>query len=411
MSLSIVLTSRQNFVWLSMQEIIPMLEECWRRAADPAHEVQVVDVDGLDASGFRAIVRQALRAKNLIWACFTPKLARVARALRNDCGVDARFIVHLHNQATIAGWPLRVWGPEFRADDVFISSCAADAEAMRRVVTGARIEVVPFCLLEEEPLPGPLVGRLPEALVYVGRISPQKNLHTLLIALREVALPLELFGGEDHLGSPNMGIENPTYGSELRAMAKALGVEDRVHFHGHLPRAEIQARLRAIPYVFVSPSLHSDENFGMAAFRALRDGMPAVLSDWGGHRDFARAFSPQVQRVAVHASPLGPSLEAPELSEALRRAASQKVGAPAIPTLYAPLQVSTRFREIARRERKPSAPLLFTELADQILARRSHFLADSPRRSKIFDSYADPLARPLFEAYGMASAQASGCRA
>jgi glycosyltransferase involved in cell wall biosynthesis len=79
------------------------------------------------------------------------------------------------------------------------------------------------------------------------------------------------------------GAEDPSR-SEYQ-LAAALGVLDRVRFLG--PVRNVLPLLRAAD-AFVMPSLF--EGFGIAAAEALATGLPAVLSDVAGLREFRRDF-------------------------------------------------------------------------------------------------------------------------
>jgi glycosyltransferase involved in cell wall biosynthesis len=59
----------------------------------------------------------------------------------------------------------------------------------------------------------------------------------------------------------------------LKALAKELGVEERVTFHGRLPPQEAQAEM-ARAHVMALPS--EDEAFGVAYIEALAHGVPAI---------------------------------------------------------------------------------------------------------------------------------------
>ncbi len=45
---TIVLTSKENFVWTSMTEIVPSLELAWKESCNEQHCVEIVNVDGLE---------------------------------------------------------------------------------------------------------------------------------------------------------------------------------------------------------------------------------------------------------------------------------------------------------------------------------------------------------------------------
>ena len=410
---TVVLSSRENFVWHSMQEIIPAIERAWLGSADPgSHQVLCLDIDSLRLG---EILPTLLKADTIVQTCFTYKMCRLGLLLRQRFQIDARWIIHLHNQATIACWPFHFWGmgEHLNADDVFISSCTRDAETMSLSFNNARAAVIPFTHPEQERANQDKQACKPQEpipLVFIGRISAQKNLHTLLYALRlwlDSARPkrqvhLNLYGQEDHLGSPNMKMESRDYGNVLRDLVNILKLGPHVSFHGHVPRDELYARLSGQKQIFVSASLHSDENFGMAAFRALCDGNLAVLSEWGGHADFAKTFPEQVFFCMPLHSASGPLICARELAGSIDRAVDRypRMTTPLFPEAYREHVVSARLRELAFLPQTPKLTLQMTEVAARILETRRKFAAENPASTQIFSSYSDPSAHSFFSYYG-----------
>jgi hypothetical protein len=244
--------------------------------------------------------------------------------------------------------------------------------------------------------------------VFSGRLSSQKNLHTLLDAYRIFrertdVLPssLTFFGGEDFLGSPNMGTKDSNYAKLLRETVIKLELTNCVEFSGFLEREELHRRL-TLPHILVIPSLHSDENFGMSALRSLCYGMPVVLSDWGGHGDFSLKFSNQVFLTRVLSSPSGPYISASELADSMQLATKQSYFEPKIPSDYSLASISDSYRTLAQETNRTNVqPLLPSLLAEKILENRRQFAASNPVSMQIFSSYSDPLVKPFFEAYGM----------
>jgi glycosyltransferase involved in cell wall biosynthesis len=65
----------------------------------------------------------------------------------------------------------------------------------------------------------------------------------------------------------------------LQALARRLGVAERVHFLGHLPREEV-LRLLAQAHALVHPSLH--DSGGWVCLEAMAAGRPVICLDLGG---------------------------------------------------------------------------------------------------------------------------------
>ena len=107
-------------------------------------------------------------------------------------------------------------------------------------------------------------------LLFLGRTSRQKGLDILLPAfhrLLETRPDLRLvLAGPDHEG----------YAAEVRSLAQALGVADRVLFPG-LITGDLKLAAFVDADLFVLPSYA--ENFGGVIIEALACGLPVVISD------------------------------------------------------------------------------------------------------------------------------------
>lgn len=402
-----------------MQEIIPFLVESWKdtsatttdTATNTATDTFVVDVDEVPV---RQYLNHLIAAENIVLTCFTPALYKVAQFARDEVNQSARFIVHLHNQSTIACWPLRHWSRAdfFRKSDVFVSSCNRDAQCLKKTYPQAQTEVIPFSYKQ---LPQKIKSRAPTKTIpfaFIGRISSQKNLHTLFLGLHhfqiqnpEVQWTLDIFGKEDGLGSPNMGFEDSGYENYLKTLASELNINSKIKFQGFQDRSSIQKFLDSKKIIFVAPSLHSDENFGMAAFQCLINGHLAVLSDWGGHTDFGEYFQKQTLMVQVYKSKRGPFINPLELAAALKNAStnySAEITGP-IPEYYHFDSIKAKNAKILNRPIGRLENLKATAEADQILLKVQSQISKQPGKQdqKIFDSYEDPSAHLFFEAYGM----------
>lgn len=114
------------------------------------------------------------------------------------------------------------------------------------------------------------------SILFVGRVehsSEWKGLHVLLEALPEVAtavpdVVLDVVGSGDALDS-------------MRARAEALGIGDRVVWHGSVAH-EATASFYREAGVLVLPSLTEAESFGMTLVEAMACGCPVVGSRVGG---------------------------------------------------------------------------------------------------------------------------------
>jgi glycosyltransferase involved in cell wall biosynthesis len=118
-----------------------------------------------------------------------------------------------------------------------------------------------------------LRSREPNRLLAVGRLSSEKGFHHLLDALailscRDVDWVLDLIG---------KGCEEPA----LRRQASALGLTDRVRFHGYVPFGPKLHSFFDQARVFVLPSLPG-EGFPQVLCQAFTYGVPSIATTVAG---------------------------------------------------------------------------------------------------------------------------------
>lgn len=139
----------------------------------------------------------------------------------------------------------------------------------------ADIEVIPLGLVPPKEFPpeqrtdrsGPL------RLITVGRLIPRKAHGDLLQAFAQVRradVRLDVIGDGPLL-------------PDLRQSAVALGISERVTFHGAVPEAR-KWELLCQADCYVSSSLY--EGFGMVFLEAMYAGLPIIATDRGGQTDF-----------------------------------------------------------------------------------------------------------------------------
>ncbi|MGZ3690777.1 MAG: glycosyltransferase [Pseudobdellovibrio sp.] len=401
----VVLSSRENFVWHSMQEIIPFLEKTWLHLVDNKTQVEILNVDQIAAGD---LMRSVLGAEQIVLTCFNLKICKVAYYIRDHLKLDVNFVIHVHNMATIAFWPFRRYGNihPFRKNDLFITSCTNDEKTLKAVFKEVQILKIPFFIPES---PTQLLNKnfsSVEKVVYIGRISPQKNLHNLILAYgiskkrMNSALPqLVFFGKEDHLGSPNMAIKENDYSGFLKNLVEKLQLRDAVHFYGQAERASLNHYLSEHRCLTVSPSLHSDENFGMAILQSLLLGNQALISDWGGHSDFKKTFFERVTLMPVTNTSFGPSLSAEVIVQQLEHLLLNR-------PLRSPISVDTSYdlnrqASLIRDHLKSysSDNLEFSELGENIFKRSEKFSQTDKNNTQIFTDFSDPLFHEISSYY------------
>lgn len=158
------------------------------------------------------------------------------------------------------------------------AAVVANSEGLRRTalanLPGFDVRVIPngvdtarFTPAPTPPLAGPL------RLLFVGRLSPQKNLPTLLDALHRlppgVDWQLTLAGdGPDR--------------AALESLAGQLSLRERLHFRGWVARPDLPALYRAAD-LFVLPSW--DEGMPNAMLEAMASGLPVLASRIAGNEE------------------------------------------------------------------------------------------------------------------------------
>lgn len=398
----IVLTSHENFALYSMQEIVPYLEASWQNIVDDSHEVILLNIDVLSLA---EITPKLIGADRLVISCFNYRMCKVMQYIREILKLNLSFIIHVHNLATIGFWPYRYFGSSdlFVRSDVFITSCQSDSKLLQQVLRGPTSYIVPLDTQFEIKSDKTSYAH-PQNLIYVGKISPQKNLHNLLLGyallkkqVQKSLPPLLLFGDEDHLGSPNMGIRNENYLSFLKNLTKILNIEAEVQFHEAAEPDVINDVLKNQSNIFVSPSLKSDENFGIFALHALICKNKALLSDWGGHPDLKSDFPESIQLMPVTLSEYGPTLSAEVISNGLMRILTNwsehmnfNAGSYYSKDYYNSALRVTLVHEFDEKR------LLFSELANKIYEVKMDYTT-SPTR--IFSNFTDPLFHEISKSY------------
>jgi glycosyltransferase involved in cell wall biosynthesis len=146
--------------------------------------------------------------------------------------------------------------------------------AARLVRLGARrVEVMSQAALPKEEIDAlgklPPPGPGPVRFLSLGRLLALKGFHLGITAFAKSGLK------DAEYWIVGDGPER----RRLQALARRLGVAERVHFLGHLPREEV-LRLLAQAHALVHPSLH--DSGGWVCLEAMAAGRPVICLDLGG---------------------------------------------------------------------------------------------------------------------------------
>jgi glycosyltransferase involved in cell wall biosynthesis len=134
------------------------------------------------------------------------------------------------------------------------------------------LEAERLCALAARETPGdhPLLSGQ-KAILYVGRLHAAKGLMHLINAMGILNRMREYA----HLYLAGSGPEEEA----LRAQVRRMGLEERVHFIGHVDHPNV-IRLMKAASLFVLPSLQ--EAFGIVLIEAMSQGLPIVASNVQG---------------------------------------------------------------------------------------------------------------------------------
>src|SRR6185312_14256527 len=172
-----------------------------------------------------------------------------------------------------------------------------------------RVKVIPWGVWAEDPSQAEInraddlrdyheIGPDTFTLMTLSRISPEKGIHLLLEALRQLEASGKIAGKDVRLfvcGEPAF-MMGQSYHKKVKAAAAKLK-QVKVYFPGYLDASAKRIHLR-LPNVFVSPSVH--ESYGLNVVEAMHAGLPVLASDHYGVRDM---LPPEAGRLVHYPSP------------------------------------------------------------------------------------------------------------
>jgi len=162
--------------------------------------------------------------------------------------------------------------------EIVIAKCAAEAELIHKIDPRVGVTIIPNGVDAEQFNPGePIPDKGPLKLLCVARLIKRKGQHHLIEAVKRITdqgieLTLDLVGSGDAEG-------------EYRALVKFLQLEDRINFHGYIPR-EKMPDIYAQAHIFVLPSYN--EGMSVATLEAMACGLPVIVSRTPGTEDLVK---------------------------------------------------------------------------------------------------------------------------
>lgn len=301
-------SSQQSRMWVSTSEQNKNLTQSYCKLFPTLETLELNEDENEYSLSKKLSTHQAYKKKTLLFTEIRPHPSTILQTLENQQAEN--FIFHTYGNfvVTIEKW-LSIKELLQNKKVLFLAA----SERQRNLVASF---LKNKDSVQESPLPFPSASWIfcaqkreeyrkslnisPEdtVFVYSGRISLQKNIHLLLQFLNKSLkkYPQKKFhflvmGFIDELQHPFMNIELPEgYNfSLLQHHFKQLQNLSnlKIHFLGHCHKDKRHGYLCASD-LFISLSLHHTEAFGMAPLEALSNGLPALLTDWGGYSSFAK---------------------------------------------------------------------------------------------------------------------------
>jgi len=188
-----------------------------------------------------------------------------------------------------------------KSTDVLVGNCKGDVEIARKFFKNGQVRNLPFSFdestfhpvgeSERQALKAELgFQKSDQILLYSGRLTLEKNLHTQLrmLSVLQRLLPnlqLVIIGGVDTVPFYEFGVYAPDITGVLTRLLSELRLDvNRIHFLGH-KNATRTRDYYIIADAVVNLTLHHDENFGLAQVEAMACGTPVIGTNWGGLKD------------------------------------------------------------------------------------------------------------------------------
>ena len=170
------------------------------------------------------------------------------------------------------------------AVDSFVAVSDYYAAHMTRYlgIPGARMHVVPLGVNTDSFVPPPSARTAPFTFGYLGRIAPEKGVHLLVDAYRDLRARGELAGCRIELAGYLAG-EHQSYWSSIEREVQGWGLADEIRYRGEL---DLDAKIRFLQALdlFVVPATYDDPK-GMSLLEAMACGVPVVAPRRGSYTE------------------------------------------------------------------------------------------------------------------------------
>ncbi len=284
---------------LAMVSVASVFQQLERTLAAQRHEVVRRPLDYYYASGDKkeALCKDFLLNCDMVIGRIDDKVLRARAAL--DC--QPPVIGFLMGSMSRGAAEMAVWSRYLKSTDILVGNCDGDVEITEKFFKNARIRKIPFAF--DESTFYPVDEQRKQAirvelgfqqedriLLYSGRITIEKNLHTLfrIFSVLQDLVPnihLVVVGEPFNIPFSALGMYPVSVSATLMRLMDDLQInKSQVHLIGRKGAAQLRD-LYAISDLLVNLTLHHDENFGFAQVEAMACGTPVVGTSWGGLKD------------------------------------------------------------------------------------------------------------------------------
>ena len=126
-------------------------------------------------------------------------------------------------------------------------------------------------------------------MIYAGRVTMEKNVHSTLEAVRELSrlgypVKLVIVGRIEDVPFVEFHNFQMDLEDKIENLIQALQISDKVVIQDWQPPDKLNELFSAAD-AFINLTLHHDENFGLSQIEAMSAGLPVIGTAWGGLKD------------------------------------------------------------------------------------------------------------------------------
>jgi len=192
--------------------------------------------------------------------------------------------------------------------DAFVAVSDYYAGYMSRYlgIPGAKMRVVPLGVNVDRFAPAPAHASAPFTIGYFGRIAPEKGLHLLCDAYRNLRERGALEGCRIEVAG-YLGPAHATYWQSIEREVEAWGLTDEIRYRGELDLDHKVTFLQALD-LYVVPAVYDDPK-GIALLEAMACGVPVVAPRRGTYTEMLERTGGGVLVEPEHLASLEQTLE------------------------------------------------------------------------------------------------------